>query len=126
MKISRFLKYFFAIISILFSSAVWGATPVNGQNDCGLIQGGIFYSDAYGPPAGTPAVSGSCSWVKMSNTVCAVRNYGGTNYDLYPHTYICSMPFDDHAFLLVVLSIVLGFYWITKLNAPIFKPNLNS
>ncbi|RZL32431.1 MAG: hypothetical protein EOP00_33935, partial [Pedobacter sp.] len=80
-----------------------GANPVNGQTDCGLIQGNIFYSDTYAPPSGTPVTSGSCTWVRKSNTSCAIRNYGGTNYTLYPHTYTCNAPIDDYAFIMLVI-----------------------
>ena len=101
-----------ALIFTLTSQSSLAAPPVNGQNDCGLIQGNTFYSDTYSPPNGTPATSGSCSWVRQSNNVCAVRNYDKTSYNLYPHTYICNMPFDDYVGILVGAVALLGFYSI--------------
>ncbi len=98
---------FFLVLCSTFQSKA--ATPVNGQTDCGLIMNGVFYSDAY-PPPGTPATAGSCSWVQTSSTVCAVRNYGGTNYNLYPHKYTCNLPLDDYLWLLLAGIGIIGFY----------------
>ena len=105
-NVSQIVLFIFLSLSLLIDASA--APPVNGQNDCGLIQSGVYYSDAY-PPPGMPATSGSCGWVKTSGTICATRNYGGTNYNLYPHTYICSLPIDNNIFLFVGMSMAVAF-----------------
>lgn len=116
MRITRFFSCCLLLILAytLLPQYLLAATPVNGQSDCGLIQGSTFYSDQYAPPYGTPAISGSCKWVRQSNTICATRNYGGTNYDLYPHKYICNAPLDDNIGLLFLTAGFFGVYWIKR------------
>ncbi|MDQ7949429.1 MAG: hypothetical protein REI78_00835 [Pedobacter sp.] len=104
---------FFLVWMVTYSAPTLAATPVNGQQDCGLIVSGVFYSNAY-PPPGTPAKSGTCSWTKTSNTSCGTANYGGTNYTLYPHTYICSLPLDDQLAYLVPLAGILCIWTIRR------------
>ena len=86
--------------------------PSANQQDCGLISGDLFYSEYYSPPQGTPASVGTCSWVKTSNTVCAVRNFNGTNYNLYPYRFICNMPLDTNAYACVLALGFFGFFRI--------------
>jgi len=100
---TKFRVLFLVLVLAIFNNSSRAANPVNGQNDCGLIQGATFFSNAYPPPNGTPVTSGSCTWVRLNNTVCGTGNYGGTNYNLYPHRYVCSMPLDDYALIMLAL-----------------------
>jgi len=110
------------IIIVSQFSASAHVPPVNGATDCGIIQDGLFYSDYYSPPAGTPAVNGSCSWVKQGSSICAVRNYGGTNYNLYNYKWICNVPLDSNIYILMFVIAIFGYF---KLYRPrnFFKAN---
>ena len=115
-------KTIFRVLSVLFftifANSLYAANPVNGQSDCGLIQGNAFFSNAYPPPNGTPVSSGSCAWIRQSNSICGTGNYGGNNYNLYPHKYICSMPLDNYT--VIMLAIVVCFFYTKK---PLAKIN---
>ncbi|MDQ7949052.1 MAG: hypothetical protein REI78_09010 [Pedobacter sp.] len=103
------------------SAALAHDPPYAGKTDCGIIQSGVFYSDYYSPPSGTPAASGSCSWVKQSNTPCATRNYGGTNYTLYNYKWICNAPLDSHTYILIGAALALGYFQLRRKNSLLHK-----
>jgi hypothetical protein len=88
--------------------------PTSGKTDCGTIQGGVFYSEYYSPPSGTPVSAGGCSWTQTSSSRCDVYNYGGQNYNLYPYKFICPMPFDTNSSIFLVTIGVLGFFRLKK------------
>jgi hypothetical protein len=88
--------------------------PYAGKTDCGIIQSGVFYSDYYSPPSGTPAASGSCSWVKQGTNSCGTRNYGGTVYVLYNYKWVCNVPLDTNIYFLLFAAISLGYFKLKR------------
>ncbi len=102
------------LLSLFTNSALAHDPPVNGRQECGIISNNVFYSNYYSPPSGTPVTTGSCSWVKQSNTSCGTANYGGTNYTLYPYVWVCNMPLDDYAVVGLVLVAGFGYYQLRK------------
>jgi hypothetical protein len=90
--------------------------PYAGKTDCGTIQSGVFYSNYYSPPSGTPAASGSCSWVKQGTNSCGTTNYGGTVYTLYNYKWVCNLPLDTNIYCLIFGALVLGYFKIRRNN----------
>ena len=103
-KINKPYQYKFIFLFFLFifsGQLVQAHTPPNaGKIDCGTIQGGVFYSEYYDPPTGTPAVNGSCSWIKQGSRSCGTYCYNGVNYSLYTYIYVCNSPIDSQFYLI--------------------------
>lgn len=112
MKNIKFKLKAICVVLLLFafkSDVLAHDPPYAGKTDCGIIQSGVFYSDYYSPPSGTPASSGSCSWVKQGTNSCGTRNYGGTIYTLYTYKWICNVPLDSNIYFLVFGAVALGY-----------------
>jgi hypothetical protein len=103
-------------------SALAHYPPSPGRQECGLVVGDTFYSDYYSPPEGTPAVNGSCMWVKMSTTKCARENYYGTYYDLYPYQWVCNMPLDSNVYFLMFGVVVFGYFKLNRTKNSLKQP----
>lgn len=102
----KLLYPFFFTLLFVFCSLLVNAhvPPVPGATDCGTIQGGVFYSEYYDPPQGTPVSSGACSWVKQGNSSCGNYRYNGVNYTLYTYKFICNTPVDSQYYVLGIGS----------------------
>lgn len=96
---SLFFSFLFVFCSLKVNAHV---PPVPGATDCGTIQGGVFYSEYYDPPAGTPVSNGACSWVKQGTRSCGTYRYNGTNYTLYNYQFICETPIDSSVYVVSI------------------------
>ncbi|TKC12935.1 hypothetical protein FA048_04775 [Pedobacter polaris] len=121
-RIYKITVFTILLLGLFISSTFAHNPPTNGKQDCGIIMGNVFYSQYYSPPQGTPAVNGSCSWVKQSNNSCGSYNYNGTNYTLYPYKYICNVPLDDYTYVALFVIGIFGFFKLRKFNL-LVKPN---
>lgn len=89
-------SFFFSFLLVFCSLSVNAhVPPISGATDCGTIQGGVFYSEYYDPPLGTPVSNGACSWEKQGTKSCGTYRYNGVNYTLYNYKFICNAPLDS-------------------------------
>jgi hypothetical protein len=114
---------FIGVISLFFLivgsyRAVAHYPPSCGQTDCGIIQGGTFYSEYYTPgnPNGTPVSAGGGTWIRTSNSPCNTIKYGQpqVTYTLYPHKFTCNVPLDNNSAMLMFGVGILGFFTLKR------------